>query len=354
MKLFTGIAMSLLFSAAVCAQQDVEINGTVQYPLVKKTQNRSLLNAPIKYIRLLNIELSDKAWDKLTRPAPIIKNANLASSYAETKLPSQIQLGMGQVPVLDQGPYGTCVTFANTAAIEAAANLGDYISQVCQLELGQYLENSTHGNLASGWDGSNGRMVLNQMSSFGFVPKNIERSSGCGGLTSYPNDGVVPENQLNLTDYDKISAYMTDVSWSSIMDEYEAFNDDVDRDEVLTKVKNTLMQGDRLTFGILLFAPHLGTAGAVGIHKTPNDTWVVSSQINDAINQHGVNGGHEMIITGYNDDAIAKDENGVSHKGLLTLRNSWGKTSGNAGDFYMSYDYFKRLAIEIQRIRQLQ
>ena len=60
-----------------------------------------------------------------------------------------------------------------------------------------------------------------------------------------------------------------------------------------------------------------------------------------------------MIITGYDDDAIATDEKGQTYKGLLTLRNSWGKNAGDAGNFYMSYDYFKRLGVEVQRIRQL-
>ncbi|MGF2339111.1 C1 family peptidase, partial [Acinetobacter baumannii] len=64
-------------------------------------------------------------------------------------------------------------------------------------------------------------------------------------------------------------------------------------------------------------------------------------------------GGHEMIITGYDDNAIAVDDNGREHKGLFTLRNSWGEQFGDKGNFYMSYDYFKVLTIEAQRIRAL-
>lgn len=42
-----------------------------------------------------------------------------------------VELGMNSVPVLDQGSYGTCVTFATTAAMDAVLGLGDYISQQC-------------------------------------------------------------------------------------------------------------------------------------------------------------------------------------------------------------------------------
>jgi len=56
------------------------------------------------------------------------------------------------------------------------------------------------------------------------------------------------------------------------------------------------------------------------------------------------------VITGYDDLAVAIDDQGRIHKGLLTLRNSWGKNVGDHGDFYMSYDYFKLLVLEVQQI----
>lgn len=355
MKLLHSIAMTVLFSGVVYAQQDIELNGTTQYPLVKTSPYRFQLNAAPKFIRLLNVELSEKAWSKLDEPmqVPLDNSERLSSSK---KLPASVQLGMNQVPVLDQGPYGTCVTFAVTAALDAASNQGDYISQLCQLELGQYLENNTHSFL-SGWDGSFGKMVLNQIDNFGIVTKETQRTMGCAGLTAYPVDGNNPPNELNLQDYKQLSQSMSDavanVDWSPIMDFYQAIVDNVDRNQLLMDVKNSLNKGDRLTFGVLLFSPEQGMVGAVGKHKIANDTWLITPRINDKINNHGTHGGHEMIITGYDDNAIATDENGVKYKGLLTLRNSWGKSVGNEGDFYMSYDYFKRLTVEVQRIRHL-
>lgn len=356
MKLLHRIAITVLFSTTAYAQQDIELNGTTQYRIPKVSRQLFQSSASSKYIRLLNMTLSENAWAKLTQPASTSAVTH-AAVINTTPLPSQVQLGMNQVPVLDQGSYGTCVTFANTAAVDAALNKGDHISQLCQLELGQHLENNTRGSLLSGWGGSMGQMVLTQMDHFGFVTKQIEQTVGCAGLTSYPTDGEIPENELNLPDYAKISTSMADesvnVGWSSIMDSYQAFVDDIDRTQVLLSVKEALSRGDRLTFGVLLFSPQMGFVGAVGRHHVSNDTWIITPSINDQINIHDINGGHEMIITGYDDNAIAVDENGQTYQGLLTLRNSWGKSAGDSGDFYMSYDYFMRLAVEVQRIRQL-
>ena len=50
-----------------------------------------------------------------------------------------------------------------------------------------------------------------------------------------------------------------------------------------------------------------------------------------------------MVITGYDDEATAKDESGQIHQGLFTLRSSWGYWVGDWGNFYMSYDYAQTL-----------
>jgi C1A family cysteine protease len=49
------------------------------------------------------------------------------------------------------------------------------------------------------------------------------------------------------------------------------------------------------------------------------------------------------------DNAVAVDTHGKNHNGLLILRNSWGTSVGDYGEFYMSYDYFKLLAFDITR-----
>lgn len=57
-----------------------------------------------------------------------------------------------------------------------------------------------------------------------------------------------------------------------------------------------------------------------------------------------------MVIDGYDDNACAtyqtKDGTQKQQCGLLRLRNSLGSQAGDAGDYYMTYDYFKAMIIE--------
>jgi aminopeptidase C len=143
------------------------------------------------------------------------------------------------------------------------------------------------------------------------------------------------------------------VTWSPILDVLQATLDRVNTDKTINEIKVALNEKDRVTFGVLLLDFDLGMAGAVGTHNANFDTWVLTPEIARDIHLRPLFGGHEMIITGYDDDAIATDDQGRQHKGLFTLRNSWGEEVGDKGNFYMSYDYFKVLVIEAQRIRNL-
>ncbi len=88
--------------------------------------------------------------------------------------------------------------------------------------------------------------------------------------------------------------------------------------------------------------------GALGKYSANFDSWVLTPEIVEHIAIKKELPGHEMIITGYDNDAVAIDAHGREHRGLFTLRNSWGSRAGDNGNFYMSYDYFKALAIEAQ------
>ena len=101
-------------------------------------------------------------------------------------VPVKVNLGMNATPVLDQGAHRECVTFAMTAALDAVLGKGDYISQLCSLELGDYLQRHGHTQY-SGWDGSFGTVVLNQLQDYGIVPKSYEQEYGCAGIKRYPS-----------------------------------------------------------------------------------------------------------------------------------------------------------------------
>jgi len=350
------ILTSMIATNTALAEQDVQVVGKIQQPLERPVSNaRNLLKAKTlpSSVTLLKIELSDNAWTKLENRLDTVEsvpNPTLSISSKGTN----VQLGMNNVPVLDQGPHGTCATFANTAAIDAALNKGDYISQLCLLELGNHL--ATYGYTSSGWDGSMGPYVLHKLQAFGFISKAKEHANGCGGLTDYPSQSATdPTSEMTLSEYHALSTpvNLDHVDWSSLVDVYRVFVDRVNPNSTLQQTKSALDAGDRLTFGVLLFSTNKGTVGAVGKHNVTNDSWVLSDDIIDDIKNQGDFGGHEMIITGYDDTAVAIDNAGKTHTGLLTLRNSWGPNIADQGNFYMSYDYFKALIIELQRIRTL-
>ena len=349
MKLMQWTFLSMLFSASLIAQ-DIKIVGSIDQPITlpQMTTLTSTVKE-IKHISLLKIELSDTARQKIEKRAENVLTPSVTASASTVK---QTQLGMNNVPVLDQGGFGSCVTFASTAAVDAVLGKGDYISQLCLLQLGRYLEKLAY--MPSGWDGSLGSIVLNQMTMFGFINKNKQTSNGCGGLTNYPAGGNIG-TEMSPEDYHQLSERMDDniVAWTPILDVYDIFIDKVNLNATVERVKAVLNAGDRLTFGVLLPGTDRGVVGAVGKHHSNLDSWVLTPEIVADMQSQADLPGHEMIITGYDNDAIAIDDHGRTHKGLFTLRNSWGTRAGDNGNFYMSYDYFKALAIEVQRIRHI-
>ena len=126
-------------------------------------------------------------------------------------------------------------------------------------------------------------------------------------------------------------------------------------DDVLLQVKQHLVKGNRLAFGTFLIIPSTPMTttcrtGACATHQQANDTWALTPELEVAPYEVG---GHELVIIGYDDTAVAYDQSGNKHTGLLTLRNSWGENVGDNGNYYMSYDFFKKYANEVQAIIEL-
>lgn len=352
----TAFLIALLGSGVVFAQ-DVQVVGSIKHSIMVPSHNGKInaqhaVSQNVKSISFLKIQLSQHAQQQMA--SRLSKAESSTKLFTNTATSSkQVQLGMGDVPVLDQGAHGTCVTFANTAAIDAVLNKGDYVSQLCSLQLGRYLESQAY--TPSGWDGSIGPIVLNQLSVFGIVSKAQQKANGCGGMTDYPSNEAALDTDMTPPDYHQLSEPFDAnvISWSPIFDMYQVFDDKMNMDEAVKSIKSALDAGDRLTFGVMLPAIGQGMAGAVGKHHAGNDTWVLTPEIIEDAQSASDLPGHEMVITGYDDEAVAIDSNGHKHKGLFTLRNSWGTNLGDKGDFYMSYDYFKALTIETQRIRHI-
>ena len=338
------------------AQDSVTITGTrmqaIPASVAKPHGSRALsfqAARPAKHVALLKLVLSHAAQKKLaqrimeqgTYPQPTV----ILGHY-----PRRIQLGMNEVPVLDQGEHGTCVLFALTAALDAALGQGDYVSQLCQLDLSTYLNHNTY--LESGWEGGWGEEFLNQMTMFGIVPKTLQHAGACAGRLEYPLLQGTVTDELSVFDYHQMSVSIQELGifFAPLILENQINFALIDRERLLYRIKGILHQGDRVTCSVLLMGQESGDANATGSYHMANDTWVLLPQMADELTHNTQIDGHAFVITGYDDDAVAVDSLGRMHRGLFTLRNSWGPDVGDHGDFYMTYSYLKAALLEAHHI----
>lgn len=312
-----------------------------------------LRNGSEKTVRLMGLKLSPSTQKILFQ--------NLAFSFAHPSMPAtnhslspQIDLGMNQVPVLDQGNWGTCVTFATTAAIDAFYPLhGDQaVSQLCSLELGKTLKIP---DKTGGWNGSFGHLVLNEISQYGYLTTAYQHQKGCGGLKEYPSFSKNNGKRMAKSVYVKNSVKTFNThTWQTLLNETDSDNPDIfnpeKKQQLLDTVRENLAAGYRLTFGVIL-DEYMSAGGAIGRFNAEEDTWVLDSKMIQDISAGHV-AGHEMVIIGYDDNACASFTDSTTGQitkqcGLLKLRNSWSTLAGDNGNYYMSYDFFRNLAMEV-------
>lgn len=318
-----------------------------------------LHNGKDKIVQLQKINFSAAQRKKLANNVTLTLKKPYYLFQKSSELPASIEDGMNNIPVLDQGKWGTCATFAATAALDALYGLqgNKSISQLCNLELGRTIQNPDE---TGGWEGSFGYLILQQIEKYGYVPKLFEKSKVCGGLAEYPVD-----NPFNNGDPMPVDLFLEDsvksfsaADWKPILffkGDFDPISPDVGA-KALDDVKHYLLKGDRVLFGTVL-DPNVGDAGAIGKYDAVDaDTWVLTDAIKRSIEQ-GEIAGHEMVIIGYDDNACAeydevKDDTHMVKKqcGILHLRNSWSELAGDKGDYYMTYDYFKTMALEVYAI----
>lgn len=233
------------------------------------------------------------------------------------KSPGAIDLGMNNTPVLDQGQFGTCVTFSTTAAMDTVLKAGDYISQQCTLELTAALGNNY-------WDGANSSIeLLNPLKQYGLVKK-----SACP--FQYPDNNA----SITIADYQKLVS-------SSVSAKSLQYTDHPTI--ILDQVKAGLRAGHWVTIGFMLMDYQYDTISVQGYDvkvdgsKKTGGLWACSqtSDFNYTYYCGVSQAGHEVVVVGYDD----KQE-------LLKIRNSWSASVGDSGDFYMTYSFFKTQVID--------
>lgn len=323
---------------------DVDLDGTVGIQLAPR--DRVAFQEKLEF-ELPQFKLSARALDRLKTQLEHYQRHGSDLGQQPLELPRHVNLEMQGTPVLNQGKHGSCVTFAVTAALDALLGAGDYISQLCNLELGSQL--AVDGMQPySGWSGNYGALVLEQIDKYGMISINYQKSHGCAGVKEYPlTDKLDEGNLMSVAEFKAHSIPINKLySWSVLMFNEGWLLPEHDMNAMLTQVKQELAKGNRLTFGVLLDV-QLGKAGAMGTHNITNDTWMITPQIlADGMNGK-VTAGHDMVIMGYDDNAVVVDKDGNSNQGIFILRNSWSTAVGDNGNYYVSYDYFKYFTQEI-------
>ena len=261
------------------------------------------------------------------------QSAHSTTLSANTNLPSEKQLGMNHVPVLDQGDLPHDSVFASTAAIDAAIGGHDVVSQLCLIQLGNYMLPN---------EGTTLSQALSRLENYGFFLKKKQSIVGCDNA----------DGSINYENYHKFSKDMMDSSvvWSPILDIHQGLEVRVDTGKTLNEVHQALNSGYRVTMGFLVQQNDDFDLGTQGTHNVKNDSWVITPKIERDLYTNTNLYIHSSIITGYDNNAITVDSDGKEHKGLFTLRGSRGIRAGDKGDFYMSYDYFRVFVLEAQQI----
>lgn len=223
------------------------------------------------------------------------------------------------VPILDQGAYGTCVTFATTAALDASLGIGDDISQQCSLELVKAVKEDL-------WDGAwMSSQFIDPLKQYGAVKQ------GRCGPHRYPD----PNASVTLEEYKKLidpSILISKVQY--------VYHEPMS----VEQVKVAVFSGHYVSFGFGLLND--GSAVSVqGFNVSVNGSKKVGGlwackQPGDAKNYCGkYKAGHEVVIVGY-DDA----------QQLFKIQNSWNVSSGDSGFYYMSYPFFRAMDLNATEI----
>lgn len=275
-----------------------------------------------KRLKFFTLRLSKQEKLEMDNIARTIENQRLADGYIETSTPVDVNnlavdIGMANVPVLDQGSYNTCLTFATTAALEAKMNSGDYISQQALLELGvdQQSKLEKMQKDQSGWNGwTTAYLQFNRLEKFGVVEKK-------GYAHAYGDKKA----SLSEASYTNLSNKL----WAEHVKTKKLVARNLDQ------IKEAVNSNHRVVMSIKL---HKDFLKGEAVNNSSNGLWSLPSDLKK-FTQELYNGGklvgHAVIVTGYDDE-----------KKLLKVRNSWGKLLGVDGDFYMTYDYFNLMSFE--------
>jgi C1A family cysteine protease len=222
---------------------------------------------------------------------------------------------MSNVPVLDQGQEGTCVTFSSTAALDAVLKQGDFISQQCSLMLDDSLGTSF-------WNGAN-------MPSEIIVPLQQNGVVAQGDCPStYPDTSAT----LDVPTYQTLVSPAESATVANVEYEYFAAAN-------LASLKAALQQGHRVLIGFHVYTGSQQAVQGFNVNGQVGGLWACKQGSSPNYCRPSMSG-HEVLVVGFDDS-----------QQLLKIRNSWGTSVGDSGDYFMTYTFFSSMAIDQTIIR---
>ncbi|MGY3803881.1 C1 family peptidase [Pigmentibacter ruber] len=325
--LYASLFSLISFQSFAAENSMFQLEGTKETTIIVKSKTSSTARIE-KKIRLMKMTASNamklrnkKVMDNYFELYEEKDYSQGISSFSESS--NAKDLGMSLVPVLDQGNYGTCVTFSSTAALDAKlANLypdiqnysPDFIDQQCILSLNKYLGNNF-------WNGAdNPGQILEPLKTYGIVEKN-----NCNGVFY-----STPSFAISSANYSKISKkeYTNHINYNYLQKaDLNSLKEAIDKgNRVLIGFALANYPGNKISVnGFDLNINFTSTSGGLWACKQPE------SEINYCPSD--AKDGHEVIVIGYDDT-----------QQLLKIRNSWSEGAGDNGDFYMTYTFFEAMA----------
>ena len=216
-------------------------------------------------------------------------------------------------PVEDQGNLGSCTAHAGTSMYE-------------------YMERKAYGSGGKSIDGS--RLFLYKTTRFLMGQEGIGDSGAyirttLGAIRMF---GIPPEEYWPYTDRDPEFDLEPPTLVTSMAKEWQSVKQfrldfSIDGNENITRMKEYLAKGYAMQIGFTVYSSYK-QGDKTGEIPYPSK--------NDA-----VEGGHSVLIVGYDDNKEIDNKLGRITKGAFLIQNSWGTGWGNRGFGWLPYDYFK-------------